>query len=358
MALLLEQIEWEDPVIPPGPSDPAWEAQVGKALGGKCPDMFRRVGPVPWLREVFLDGQLVHLTRITQDQMALIHLVVSQESSCRYCYGTARAMLQVFGFDEKFIDGVEREAQLAESDPAQRAFLGFCRRLAKSNPRPAKQDREQLVALGFSPEAVAEIAYFVGMVCFANRVATLSAAPPSEMEKMNTPFWRLLRPLMRWRMRRARYAEFAAPPADGPFRAVIGELHGSQGAGALYKALSLAFAAPGLLPRRTRAFMFAVVARSLGCRVCEPAARQVLAEEGVSEATIDEVLANLASRELTPLEARLVPWVRDTVRYQQPSEIQRQTREIVLALGVDITLDAIGTAGLANATARIAMLAQ
>lgn len=330
---------------------------MAEVVGTRCPDLFRRIAPSPWVREVALDAQRIPFTQIKPEQLALIHLVVSQESSCRYCYGTARAYLQLFGFDERFVDEVEREAQLAETDPAQRAFLSFCRRLAKSNPRPARQDRDQLVSLGYSPQAVAEIAFVVGLVCLSNRIATLSAAPPAELERLNRPFWRLLRPYFRWRLSRFHPGDFPEPPRDGPFERVLAELRGSPAAGALHKALSSAFASTAI-PVRTRAFMFAVVARSLGCQVCEPAARRLLAEQGVEDATVDEVLATLSSRALDPVEARLVPWVRDTVRYQQPSGIQRQTRELLETLGLEVTLEAIGTAALANATARIAMLAQ
>ena len=46
------------------------------------------------------------------------------------------------------------------------------------------------------------------------------------------------------------------------------------------------------------------------------------------------------------------------MRYQQPVDVQEHTRRIVDEFGVEVALEAIGTAALANATARIAMLAQ
>jgi alkylhydroperoxidase family enzyme len=358
MALLLEQIEWEEPVLPLGPRDDAWEAKVAEVTGMGCPDLYRRIAPSAFLREICLDSGRVPITHVSQRHAALVHLVVSQESSCRYCYGTARALLQLFGFDKHFIDEIERDAQLAESDPAERAFLSFCRRLARSNPRPARRDREQLVADGYKAEAVAETAFLVGACVLGNRLATLQAAPPAvELERLHTGFWRLMRPYYRWRMSRGRMLDFPDPPKDGPFEQVIAELRGVQAAGALHKWLTVAFESH-VLPVRTTAFLFAVVARSLGCKVCEPGARTVLAKEGVASETVDEVLATLASRTLDPVETRLVPWVRDTVRYQQPSEIQRKTRALLDAVGVDVTLEAIGIAALANATVRIAMLAQ
>ena len=54
-------------------------------------------------------------------------------------------------------------------------------------------------------------------------------------------------------------------------------------------------------------------------------------------------------------QSDLLSWSRDTVSYDTPS-IQRKTRALAASLGDAKLLEAIGTASLANATVRLAML--
>ena len=89
----------------------------------------------------------------------LVFLVVSQENSCRYCYGAARAHLRMLGYSERVISQIEREPQLAELDEKDQAFIRFCRNLARSNPRPARAQRDELIRLGFSPRQIKEAAF-------------------------------------------------------------------------------------------------------------------------------------------------------------------------------------------------------
>jgi alkylhydroperoxidase family enzyme len=121
-------------------------------------------------------------------------------------------------------------------------------------------------------------------------------------------------------------------------------------------ALDGAFAS-GVLSRATKALMFAIVARTLECSPCEDGARTLLQAEGYAGEEIDEALAKLGSPRLSAAEAKLLPWVRSTVHYQT-GPIQQQTRALAAALGPDATLEAIGVAALANATARLAMLVE
>jgi alkylhydroperoxidase family enzyme len=118
--------------------------------------------------------------------------------------------------------------------------------------------------------------------------------------------------------------------------------------------LQQAFASP-VLPRRTKALMFAVVARSLECGYCEGAARGMLSGEGFSEAQAEACLATLTAPMLEPFELKLLHWVRGTIHYES-SAAQNQTRVLAREIGPEATLEAVGVAALANATARLAML--
>src|SRR5574341_843246 len=321
MALRLDEIEWGAPIFAPV-ADPAWEAEV-KRRGGRIGELDRRVAPIPWLREACLAVVGYPARHIPMRLVQIGLMVTSQENSCRYCYGANRAYLKVMGYSESFIDRIERDAHLAELDEKERAFILFCRNLARSRPRPANADREALIRLGFTPLSVNEMAFLIASVCFYNRIGVLTACPPEHaFEKFANGFLgRSLGYLAKLRRtlapgRPGQPADPVAPvPAGGPFGPIVAALNGLPAAAVMQAALAGAFESP-ILPRRTKALMFAVVARSLDCRRCERESGAMLSGEGFSAPEFEAALATLDSKRLEPLEARLLPWVRETVHYQ------------------------------------------
>jgi alkylhydroperoxidase family enzyme len=363
MAQLLNEIQWGEPLLAPN-IDPAWEAEL-KRRGGNVSEVDRRIASSPWLREACLGVTLGRACAIPAHLFNVAAMVTSQENACRYCYGANRAYLKMLGYSESYIRRIEQDVHLAELDEKERAVVTFCRNLARSRPRPALAERDRLVSLGYSKEAVHEIALWVALGCFYNRVTILIASPPEQ------GFEDWVRAKQRWfafagpvmRVLAARRRRGAADPAAtaavlgaGEFGQVLAPLAGLPGAWVMKSALEGAFAST-VLTRGAKALMFAIVARTLDCRPCEGGARKLLGAEGYGEAEIDEALAMLSSKRLSAAEARLLPWVRSTVHYQTGA-IQRQTRELAAAIGPAATLEAIGVAALANATVRLAMLAE
>ena len=55
--------------------------------------------------------------------------------------------------------------KLANSDEKEYAVLQFARNLSRSSPRPSRREVETLLDLGYSAEAVEEIALVVVSVC-------------------------------------------------------------------------------------------------------------------------------------------------------------------------------------------------
>jgi len=98
-----------------------------------------------------------------------------------------------------FIRRIEQDATFAELDDKERAFISFCRQPARSRPRPMKADYEALVALGFAPLAVSEMAMLIALGCYYNRIGILIACPPElAFERVANGFLgRLVAPLMR-----------------------------------------------------------------------------------------------------------------------------------------------------------------
>lgn len=363
MAQLLNELQWGEPLFAPD-IDPAWEAEL-KRRGGNVSEVDRRIAPSPWLREASLGITIGRACAIPAHLFNVAALVTSQENACRYCYGANRAYMKMLGYSESFIGRIEHDVHLAELNDKERALVAFCRNLARSRPRPALAERDALVRQGYTRQAAHEVALWIALGCFYNRVTILIASPPEhgfEGWVSAKQWWfALTGPLMRMQAaRRRRSAPDSAATAEvlrgGAFGPLLAPLAGLPGAWIMKSALDGAFAST-VLSRATKALMFAIVARTLDCRPSEAEARKLLRAEGFEDAEVDEALAMLSSKRLGPAEARLLPWVRSTVHYQT-GPIQQQTRALAEAIGPGAALEAIGVAALANATVRIAMLVE
>ncbi|MDM0077916.1 carboxymuconolactone decarboxylase family protein [Variovorax sp. J2P1-59] len=359
MAVLLSEIQWSDPVLPVT-HDAQWEAEL-KRRGAPVLEVDRRVAPSPWLREAAYQATNYAPGALPERLHRIGSMVTAQENSCRYCYGANRAYMKVLGYSESFIQQVERDAQMAELDDKERAYIAFCRSLARSRPRPAAAERAALLKSGYTPAQIGEIAFAISFGCFYNRVSTLLACPPEQkFERMASgPFRWLLALAMPLTKKFApgRPVQLPMDRADlaaGPFGVVLEPLAG-LGAGRVMKAALDGAFESRVLSRRAKALMFAVVARTLGCPHCEAAATRLLREDGLSQEDIDNAMATLRSPHLAQREAGLLAWTRDTV-YYEPASIQQRTRALGAELGDAALLEAIGVASLANGTVRLAML--
>lgn len=360
MAVLLSEIQWGDPVLPVA-HDAAWEAEL-KRRGAQVLEVDRRVAPNHWLREAAYEATNYVPVAVPERLHRIGNMVTAQENSCRYCYGANRAYMKVLGYSESFIQQVERDVQTAELDDKERAYIAFCRSLARSRPRPAAAERAALLKLGYSPEQIGEIAFSISLGCFYNRVSTLLACPPEQkFERMASgPFRGLLAIAMPLMKRFGPSRPLGAVPdrdalAAGRFGVVVAPLAGLRAGAVMKAALDGAFET-GVLSRSAKALMFAVVARTLGCPHCEAASIQLLLEEGLVRPEIESAMATLHSPRLSQREAGLPAWARDTVFYE-PSSIQQKTRALAAELGgTNALLEAIGVASLANGTVRLAML--
>ena len=364
MALLLNEIQWGEPLLPLV-ADPAWEAEVA-SRGGRPNTVDLRTAPLPWLREFCFSARTYFYSVAVMPErlFPMVAMVVAQENSCRYCYGLNRALLKILGYSEAFIDGVERNMRVAELDEREHAVLAFCRNLARSRPRPARSEAEALINLGYSPLAVAEIAACVAGSCFYNRVITMTACPPQEdLERASRSPVEVLKGIAATFMQgiaaRRQVTRTIAPLdtatlADGAFGPVVATLAGLPAAANVKAAVDGAFASAVLSPS-AKALMFAVVARALDCPTSEAEARKLLKGDDMDDAEIDAALATLKSKRLASRESSLLPWARDTVNYVTPV-MQKQTRTLAAEIGDTAVLEAIGTAALANAIVRLAML--
>ena len=347
--------EWGECIVPAVAPTPALAAEVRRAMG-VVPPWLPRVASSPWLARAFaaLVGRPV--AYMAPELFDLISLVVGQDNSCRYCYGAQRTLLRVLGYSEDYISRLERDFNVVELPAAERAALDFARRLSRADPRATGADFEAVVRAGLDRRAVVEVAVSAVANTFANRVATLLALPPeTRLEAMvDRPLFRVVRPLLAWRLRARRRSPEPPPPERPPCAPVVAALGDSPAAGVLRRTIDEAWASE-VLPRRTKTLLLAVVGKALGCAASQAEARELLDGEGFLPEAVDEVLANLASPRLDALEARLVPFARETVRYQT-GPIQRRFREVSAGLTPEQILETVGMLALANAVCRLSVV--
>lgn len=363
MALLLGEIEWGEPILP-RVADPAWEATIRRRGAPAVGEAEMRTSPSVWIRELCL-WVLTYRARDVPERLATMGaMVAAQEDACRYCYGALRASMKMLGWSEATISRIERDVRIAELDAKEQAFVSFCRKLARSRPRPAHRDREALIALGYEPKTVHELAFQIALGTFHSRVTALLACPPERVfERLaNGPIGFLVgltEPLWRARARARLLDQLPMPPPPealraGAFGPIVETLAGLPAADVLKTGLDRAFDSP-VLSRPIKALMFCIVARTLGCRHTESLARALLEAEGWRDAEIDQAVANLGSTKLAPQESHLLAWTRDTVHYET-GPIQKATRALCAQIGATALLEAVGVAALANTTVRLAML--
>ncbi len=362
MAQLLHEIEWSEPILPIV-ADREWEAEVKRRFG-HVGDVYRRIAPSPWLRRASLEWGAYVPSQLPARLIDILALVTSQENACRYCYGAARAQMKILGYSDKLINHIERETQHAELDEKERAFVNFCRNLSRSSPRPAKAEREALIRLGFTPQAVTEMAFLIVNWCFGNRLCTLLACTPEyQFENMASGVvghllafaGPLMRPIRALKLRKAgQYNEQPAAPESSAFGPIAQAMAGLPTAALLHNALEGALASP-VLPHRTKVLIFAVVARALGCGHCQREATGLLAADGFAADEVAACIGSFTSPKLQKSDLSILVWARDTVHYE-PVKIQKATRALREEIGDAALLEAVGVASLANATVRLAML--
>lgn len=347
--------EWPACIVPSGPV-PRELATSVRARVGAVPGWLAHIAPCPWLAHTMSSLVANPITALSPELTDRIHLVVSQDNSCRYCYGVQRAVLRIHGYTDADIERLVRDVHTGDDSPAERAAVEFARRVSRADPRPGRAEFARLLESGLDRLAALETAFSAAAGNFANRVATLLALPTESLEQLvRHPLFRVIRPLMAWRMRpRPRPREPLPEPNTGPGARVVAALEGSPAAGVLRRAIDSAFASP-ILPLRTKALVTAVVARALGCVEGERDARTLLAREGLAPADVDQILDTLASPKLDAREARLVPFARETVRYQTAT-IQLRMRDVCRDLGPAETLEAVGMLALANAVCRLSVV--
>src|SRR5205814_2269099 len=120
LAAASANLEWGEGVVPAAAVRPALQAEVRKAVGA-VPGWLARLAPSPWLVRGLCEIIKRPIAHAPLEVCDLVTLVVSQENSCRYCYGVQRAVLKIFGQRDEYIDALVHDGQVGELTPAARA---------------------------------------------------------------------------------------------------------------------------------------------------------------------------------------------------------------------------------------------
>jgi AhpD family alkylhydroperoxidase len=355
----IEEVAWGECLVEPSP-DRELE-RIGRKHWGVPNHAIRYFTSCPWLARALAEGNLRNerLAHLDLDLYELIFLAVSQDNSCRYCYSGQRAQFRILGFDEQKIRAIEQASYAAQFEPRERLLLDYARRLSRSNPAPASADLRELVDAGYATDAVREATYAAANTVIANRLTTLPGLPLARVEGIEDRLsTRLLRPLV------ARVIRSACRPgrpkplpenfSDAPFEYVIRTLEGLPVGPAFMRTLVSAWESP-ILPQRTKALAFAVVARGLGSERMEAEAIRLADTAGFDPKDTTDVLAHLGSPKLDPIEAAVVPVARETIRYR-PEDIQRRAREVRAQLSQEEFLEFVGVVALANGIGRLSLV--
>lgn len=355
-------IEWDDPVFPPpppGPMPPALTNLV-RSVFVYVPAWTESLRWCPWVLEMVISGIVAPPVHLDVHFVALLRLVISQDNSCRYCYGTSRMYLQILGYSEDFIRTLEHDLLAADLDPKRRAGLDYARLLSRANPRPGDSHHAALRELGYTDAAIAEIAAFAAVWVMETRFAILGALPPHPLAAIAERWWvKMARPLLAGLLRRS--ARNIPPTTVDPARRVpafddmIGALGALPIATALRKIVDAAFT-EGPLPRRTRVLLTAVIGRALGCQATERGLGSLLGPGDPDPAAIDAMLTRLDADWLDERERFLVPVAREAARSVQPRVIQRRMHELRARLSPAELIDFVGVVAVACALARLGML--
>jgi alkylhydroperoxidase family enzyme len=359
--MILSDVEWDACVLEPR-HDRELEAYVRKEIG-TVPTAVPYFTPSPWLVRAmttmaYFGSPLVHVDYLLAD---LVGLVVSQDSSCRYCYGMQRTMMRVHGVPEARIRQIEHDFLEAGIDPQSKAALDFARRISRASPRVTAADANALVAAGWTRMAIAELAFQAAYNVFMNRLMTAGAIPVAPVERIAQHwalgwFAPLVRLLMRRRWHRVSAERLPAALREGPFAYLVVALDGLPAARALRGAIDEMWASPSL-SRRAKALAIAVIARGLDSALAEREARRLLEETGLRAEEIEAILGHLGSPSLDPVEAAILPFAREMIR-GRPIRIQQRTRALREHLSPVQIIEAMGVSALANAICRLDVVTQ
>lgn len=116
---------------------------------------------------------------LSRAEREMIAVVVSAENQCLYCLVSHGADLRQALQDEVLGDRITLDYRRAGLDERVRAMLDYAVKITRTPVECSQADIERLRSLGFSDEAIFDIAETAAMFNFTNRLASATGMLPN-----------------------------------------------------------------------------------------------------------------------------------------------------------------------------------
>lgn len=118
-------------------------------------------------------------SELTPAEREMISVVVSSENQCLYCLVSHGADLRQALGDEVLGDRITLDYRRAGLDERRTAMLDYAVKITRRPVDCSEADTERLRGLGFSDEAIFDIAEIAAMYNFTNRLASATGMMPN-----------------------------------------------------------------------------------------------------------------------------------------------------------------------------------
>ncbi len=118
-------------------------------------------------------------SELTRAEREMICLAVSAENGCLYCLVSHGAELRVVLGDEVLADRITLDYRRAGLDERTVAMLDYAVKLTRVPKECSQADIHRLRSLGFSDQAIFDIAEIAAMFNFTNRLASATGMLPN-----------------------------------------------------------------------------------------------------------------------------------------------------------------------------------
>ena len=149
---------------------------------GFLPNVFAAytIRPDHFLRWIKLFNAIMRgESALTPAEREMIGIVVSAENRCLYCLVSHSAELRQLTGDPVLAEQIAFDYRRAPLEPRTRAMLDYAVKITRSPVECDEGDLERLRALGFTDQAIFDVAETAAMYNFTNRLASATGMMPN-----------------------------------------------------------------------------------------------------------------------------------------------------------------------------------
>ena len=122
---------------------------------------------------------LVDDTALDREEVEMIVVAVSGRNHCYYCNVAHGALLRIYSGNPELADQLVANYRQADVSEKRMAMLDVAVKLTEHPDRVTEADLERLAAVGYSPEAMWDIAAVTAFFNLSNRMAMFADMRPN-----------------------------------------------------------------------------------------------------------------------------------------------------------------------------------